>query len=117
MRLPSQSSSKAPHSTATATWAGGRSRSWEDAARWKRVLARAREVHAKGGGPSVGLGWHVRAGKVPCTWHNGRTGGSTSFLALDVEHQIAVVLLSNTSISVDELGFRLVEALRELASG
>jgi serine-type D-Ala-D-Ala carboxypeptidase/endopeptidase len=62
----------------------------------------------------VGLGWLIArppgtAG--PVLWHNGGTGGFRSFAALAREPGTAVVVLSNTTRSVDRLGLRLLKAL------
>lgn len=47
------------------------------------------------------------------TWHNGGTGGFSSWIGLDREANAAVVLLSATAAPVDRQGFGL---LRELAA-
>jgi CubicO group peptidase (beta-lactamase class C family) len=62
----------------------------------------------------VGLGWLIARppGKgSPVLWHNGGTGGFRSFAALARETNSAVVVLSNTTRSVDRLGLRLLKAL------
>lgn len=55
----------------------------------------------------IGYGWHI-TGDV--TWHNGMTGGFASWIGFDRESDRAVVILSNTSNSVDSLGFSLMGA-------
>lgn len=45
------------------------------------------------------------------TWHNGGTGGFRSWLGLDREARVGVVILSATSASVDPYGFRLLQGL------
>ena len=68
-----------------------------------------------GRGLHVGLGWHVtssRRGTVH--WHNGQTGGFASFVGIDRERGVAVVVLSDTSRSVDRLAG---QALARLARG
>lgn len=50
----------------------------------------------------VGLGWHQTAAKTGW-WHNGGTGGYASFARFDPTAQTALVILSNTAVSVDEL--------------
>ena len=60
-------------------------------------------------GMDIGLGWVVHDtddGRV--AWHNGGTGGYSSFIGFDPASQAGVVVLSNTAISVDELGFHLL---------
>lgn len=43
-------------------------------------------------------------------WHNGGTAGFRSFLGFDRERGVGVVVLSNCSLSVDDLGFHLLDA-------
>ncbi|WP_309133521.1 serine hydrolase domain-containing protein [Cellulomonas sp.] len=43
------------------------------------------------------------------TWHNGRTGGFAAWIGLDREAGRGVVVLSDVSASVDEVGLRLLE--------
>jgi CubicO group peptidase (beta-lactamase class C family) len=48
----------------------------------------------------------------PVTWHNGGTGGFTSYLGIDPERQVGVVLLSARGESVDHVtqaGFQLLD--------
>ncbi|MGW6376513.1 serine hydrolase domain-containing protein [Rhodococcus sp. NPDC055112] len=50
----------------------------------------------------IGYAWLTnRVGERTVTWHNGQTGGFASMLALDLDRQRAVLLLSNTAASVD----------------
>lgn len=55
---------------------------------------------------SIGYAW-ITTGTV--TWHNGGTGGFTSWIGFDRENHRAVVVLNNTTASVDDLGFALIE--------
>ncbi|WP_411700546.1 serine hydrolase domain-containing protein [Conyzicola sp.] len=55
----------------------------------------------------IGLAW-ITTDDV--TWHNGQTGGFTSWVGFDRESDRAVVVLSNTAVSVDDIGFALMEA-------
>ncbi|MBW4890594.1 beta-lactamase family protein [Mucilaginibacter sp. HMF5004] len=60
----------------------------------------------------VGLGWFII--KVKSTeyyFHNGGTGGSRSFLAFNVDKNVAVVMVANNSISVDGLGVSLLKLI------
>jgi CubicO group peptidase (beta-lactamase class C family) len=65
----------------------------------------------------LGLAWHIspveRTGRS-AVWHNGGTGGFRSFAALVPERSAAVVVLSNSTRSVDRLALRL---LKRLATG
>lgn len=55
----------------------------------------------------IGYGWHI-TGEV--TWHNGMTGGFASWIGFDRGADRAVVILTNTSNSVDSLGLSLMGA-------
>lgn len=58
----------------------------------------------------VGLGWHYTRDKESHTiWHNGGTGGSSSFLAFNADKNIAVVVLSNCEETVDDAGKELLD--------
>jgi CubicO group peptidase (beta-lactamase class C family) len=58
----------------------------------------------------VGLGWHIRAGENGETiWHNGGTGGYRSFAGFLPSDRTGVVVLTNTRISVDDIGFHLLD--------
>jgi D-alanyl-D-alanine-carboxypeptidase/D-alanyl-D-alanine-endopeptidase len=77
-------------------------------------LARAmRQAHAPrrptaSPGMSIGLGWHVvDASRV--VWHNGGTGGYHSFVGFAPDRGVGVVLLTNSTLSVDEVGMRLLD--------
>lgn len=70
---------------------------------------------------SIGLAWHISTlpnGQV-LYWHNGGTGGYTSFIGFDKIKQTGVAILSNygdatnNDFSVDEMGITI---LMELAS-
>jgi D-alanyl-D-alanine-carboxypeptidase/D-alanyl-D-alanine-endopeptidase len=60
-----------------------------------------------------GLGWvrDEHPDKPVVLWHNGGTGGYRSFLGLMPESGRAVVVLSNSFHSVDELGHTLLKSL------
>lgn len=58
---------------------------------------------------AIGLGWHVTSeNALDIVWHNGGAGGSSSNVALLPEHEVGVVVLSNSSSSVDDLGRKLI---------
>ena len=51
----------------------------------------------------IGLAWMTsRTGIV---WHNGQTGGYRSYLGFTADRRRGVVILSNTAIDADDLGF------------
>ncbi len=76
-----------------------------------RALAMAREPRRPTTSPElrIGLGWHVveRDGRS-IAWHNGQTAGYYAFTALDPASGASVVVLSNTSAAVDDIGGRLL---------
>jgi len=57
----------------------------------------------------IGLAWHIfkRYG-TNIVWHNGGTGGFHSFVGLDLKRKKGVVVLANSSRSVDDLGFHIL---------
>lgn len=66
----------------------------------------SREADAK---PQVGLGWHImKSGDQDILWHNGGTGGYRSFIGFIKGSDKAVVVLSNSSVSVDDIGTHLL---------
>lgn len=66
---------------------------------------------------SIALGWHLINSKKgnQFYWHNGGTGGYTSFLAIDTQRGCAVIILTNLSAfhpsmsNIDALGVELLE--------
>ncbi len=73
---------------------------------------RARGVMQEG--VEIGLAWILM--KTPKTeqniiWHNGGTGGYSSFVGFDKENQLGIVVLSNASVSVDALSISILEYL------
>jgi CubicO group peptidase (beta-lactamase class C family) len=62
----------------------------------------------------LGLGWHIiKVDGVPYYFHNGGTGGSSSFLAYNVEKNIAIVILSNATESTDGTGISILKLLQK----
>jgi len=60
----------------------------------------------------VGLGWHIlKVNTTEYMYHNGRTGGSSSFLAFNSDKNIAVVILSNSAESTDLVGSDIIKLL------
>jgi D-alanyl-D-alanine-carboxypeptidase/D-alanyl-D-alanine-endopeptidase len=60
----------------------------------------------------MGLGWHFY--KENIRWHNGGTGGYKSFCGIDLEKNRGVVVLSNSTYSVDDLGLHLLDKSKAL---
>ncbi len=65
---------------------------------------------------AVGLAWHIdsRMGH-PVVWHNGGTGGFCAFAGYDTAARRGVVVLTNSSQSVDDIGFHFLDARYALA--
>jgi CubicO group peptidase (beta-lactamase class C family) len=68
-----------------------------------------------GEGSSIALGWHLtplpkKGGTI--VWHNGATGGYTSFAGFVRETRTAVIVLSNCATETDALGVRLLGLLQ-----
>lgn len=63
---------------------------------------------------TIGLGWHIGFKDLPrARVHSGQTGGFHSFIALDGEKPLGVVVLANTATdAVDLLGYALLQMLR-----
>ncbi len=62
---------------------------------------------------SIGLGWHY-AGNGEILWHNGGTGGYKSFAGFNSEKNTGVVVLTNSTESVDDLGIYLLGGSKNL---
>jgi CubicO group peptidase (beta-lactamase class C family) len=61
---------------------------------------------------TLGMAWHyLKPGKDEILFHNGGTGGYKSYLAVNLQKKFAVVILSNTTISVDGVGNELMKRL------
>jgi CubicO group peptidase (beta-lactamase class C family) len=62
---------------------------------------------------AVALGWHVTSRDgAEFVWHNGGTGGYASFIGFSPQTGTGVVVLSNSSVGVDDLALKLVAELR-----
>ena len=60
--------------------------------------------------PVVGLGWHVMTLEdKDITWHNGGTGGYTVFIGFIENEKKGVVVLTNSNMSVDDIGKHLLQ--------
>ncbi|MBC7400221.1 MAG: beta-lactamase family protein [Mucilaginibacter sp.] len=62
----------------------------------------------------LGMGWHIiKVDGVSYYFHNGGTGGSSSFLAYNTDRNIAIVILSNASASTDATGLGILKKLQQ----
>ncbi|GAB5536776.1 MAG: hypothetical protein Rubg2KO_30250 [Rubricoccaceae bacterium] len=77
------------------------------------ALALSMQPHAEiGGGQEMGLGWHRAPTPVGAlVWHNGGTGGFSSFLGVVPDAGVAVVAITNRSSSVDAFASDLLRRL------
>lgn len=58
----------------------------------------------------IALGWHTLTKfDHEIFWHNGETGGYHSFVGFDKKRGLGVVVLSNCSIDIDDLGRHLLD--------
>jgi CubicO group peptidase (beta-lactamase class C family) len=46
--------------------------------------------------------------RTPIVWHNGGTGGYRTWLGFDKSRKVAAIVLTNSTMSNDDLGFELV---------
>lgn len=61
---------------------------------------------------AIGIAWmHISTGDVPVLFHNGATGGYRSFLGINLQKKIAVVVLVNSAIAADKQGGELIQWL------
>lgn len=59
----------------------------------------------------VGLGWHIlESENATIVWHNGGTGGYHSFIGFREDGSSGVVVLSNSTHDIDDIGFHLLDA-------
>ena len=73
--------------------------------------------HNKAGEMSVAMAWHIKNGEDgDVIWHNGGTGGYHTFAGFVKETGKGVVLLSNSSTGIEDIGFYLLDPGSELAS-
>ena len=65
----------------------------------------------------IGLAWLTVPASKKGDWrvifHNGGTGGFSSFIGFSKEQDLGVVVLSNTVQNVDPLSFRLLQFLKK----
>ncbi|UJP05624.1 MAG: serine hydrolase [Nitrosomonas sp.] len=62
-----------------------------------------------GGNNEMGLGWLImKNGEDEMIWHTGLTAGYTSFIGFLMKKKVGVVVLSNTSASIEDIGKHLL---------
>jgi len=58
---------------------------------------------------SIGMNWIIRSmNGREVVWHNGGTGGYRTWIGFDKTRKIAAIVLANSTIGNDDLGFELV---------
>ncbi|MCI0693643.1 serine hydrolase [candidate division KSB1 bacterium] len=63
----------------------------------------------------IALGWHIlKKHDSEIIWHNGGTGGYHSFIGFDKSKSLGVVVLSNSTNDIDDIGRHLLNAKFEL---
>ena len=63
----------------------------------------------------IGLAWHMNMiDEVIQIWHNGGTYGSSSFIGLVPDKKSAIVVLSNSAISVDEISEHILKKIANI---
>jgi CubicO group peptidase (beta-lactamase class C family) len=60
-----------------------------------------------GKGTRIGLAWMTAGNGI--VWHNGGTGGYRSFLGFTADGRRGVVVLTNTAVEADDLGFATLD--------
>jgi D-alanyl-D-alanine-carboxypeptidase/D-alanyl-D-alanine-endopeptidase len=59
---------------------------------------------------ATGMTWQIRTvGGSPILWKDGGTAGFQTFVGFDPVKRVGAVVLSNTNIEVDDLGFHLID--------
>jgi serine-type D-Ala-D-Ala carboxypeptidase/endopeptidase len=63
----------------------------------------------------IALGWHVSTqGGRELAWHNGGTGGYSSFIGFCPQTRVGIVVLANSEIGVDDIALHLLNPQRPL---
>ncbi len=69
------------------------------------------QQNSRGAGavPMVGLGWHIAASdQLEIVWHNGGTGGYRTFAGFIKGGDKGVVVMTNSTTSIDDIGMHLL---------
>jgi D-alanyl-D-alanine-carboxypeptidase/D-alanyl-D-alanine-endopeptidase len=79
-------------------------------ARLPRLMRQTHTVRRQvGKDMSIGMNWLIRSmNGRDVVWHNGGTGGYRTWLGFDKTRKVAAIVLGNSGIGHDDLGFELV---------
>jgi CubicO group peptidase (beta-lactamase class C family)/uncharacterized protein YdhG (YjbR/CyaY superfamily) len=82
-----------------------------------RLAAEPQFDAGTGGVMRIGLGWHIRQSQDGnrIVWHNGGTGGYHSWAGYDPTRRVGVVVLTNSTENIDDIGLKLLDPSRRLA--
>jgi CubicO group peptidase (beta-lactamase class C family) len=84
--------------------------------RLQALMQQTHKIQRSVGRPdtSIGMGWVVQTVKDrEVVWHNGGTGGYRTWLGLDRARKVAAIVLTNSALSNDDLGFELLATGRQ----
>jgi CubicO group peptidase (beta-lactamase class C family) len=83
----------------------------------ERAMRAAHEPRADAtGGQRIGLNWLTRTdGQSRVVWHNGGTAGFRTFAGFDPDAGVGAVVLTNSGIGADDIGFHLLNPAIPLA--
>lgn len=75
----------------------------------KDAMSLAQEPRRMAGIMHIGLNWHIiGSGDKAIVWHNGGTGGYTSYLAFNRASGRGVIILTNSANTSDDIGMHLM---------
>lgn len=65
---------------------------------------------------AVALNWHLQyVGDEQVLWHNGGTADFRTFIGFDPAKNVGVVVLANSVLGADDIGFHLINSAMPLA--
>lgn len=82
------------------------------------AMSASHEFRAEAAGPvKMALGWHLREnGASSLVWHNGGTGGYRTFAGINKAAGKAVVVLSNSNVGADDIGYHVLDPSYDLVT-
>jgi CubicO group peptidase (beta-lactamase class C family) len=83
------------------------------------AMADTHSAHGKAGAvhDNLGLGWRMRGkGDQQVLWSGGRSGGFYAFIGFEPATGRGVVVLHNQAVTMDDVGFAVLDQLREEAT-